>query len=150
MLPKTLINIKNLMRKKRIKSYSNKTQVRILGLLVSMMSNSKVMITLWGNGKPRVYKALLDTGNNLGEGLAISEKTHKALGASYEKLGGIVKSAGKADLEVKGVSNPIELQFKDTIHKVKPVVIVGLRDPVNIGREMMKKLNITLSYGKII
>ena len=72
-----------------------------------MGSNSKVMITLWGEGRPRAYKALMDTGNNLGEGLAISEKTHQALGASFEKLGGTVKSAGKADLEVKGVSNPI-------------------------------------------
>ncbi len=60
------------------------------------------------------------------------------------KLGGAVKSASKADLKVKGVSTPIELSFKDTLYMVKP--IIGLRDDVNIGRELM---DIRLSYGKV-
>ena len=100
-------------------------------------NNSKIRVTLKGEGKPRTYKALLDTGNNLKEGIAISEKTHSDLGAAFTKLGGTVKSAGKADLKVKGVSTPIELSFKDTVYMVKPIVIVGLRDDVNIGRELM-------------
>ena len=112
-------------------------------------NNSKVMVTLKGEGKPRTYKALLDTGNNLMEGIAISPKTHSDLGAAFTKLGGIVKSAGKANLKVKGLSAPIELRFKDTVYRVKPVVIEGLRDEVNIGRELLNRANIGLSYGKV-
>ena len=110
-------------------------------------ANSKIFVTLTGEGNPIRTKALLDSGNNTDCGVVISDKLHNELKASFVKLGGRVLSAGNQRLKVKGVSTPIKLKFKEKTYIVKPMVIVGLNDPVNIGRNFMKRVGIELKFG---
>ena len=110
-------------------------------------ANSKIFVTLTGQGSPIKTKALLDSGNNTDCGVVISEKIHNELKASFVKLGGRVLSAGNQRLKVKGVSTPIKLKFKEKTYIVKPIVIIGLNDPVNLGRNFMKKFGIGLKFG---
>ena len=105
-------------------------------------------MTLTGDKKTLTYNAFLDTGNNVDPGLASSERVHQAIWASFSKLGGDINSAGHAKLKVKGRSTPIKLQFKNKVYVVRPMVVKGLREPVNMGRRFMRDINTTLSYGK--
>ncbi|MDP6725577.1 MAG: reverse transcriptase family protein, partial [Arenicellales bacterium] len=77
----------------------------------------------------------------------ISEKLHKELKSSFAKLGGRVLGASNKKLEVKGVSSPIKLKFKEKTYIVQPLVIKDLNDPVNIGRNFMKRCQIGLKFG---
>ena len=67
-------------------------------------ANSKIFVTLTGQGSQIKTKALLDSGNNTDCGVVISEKIHNELKASFVKLGGKVLSAGNQRLKVRGVS----------------------------------------------
>ena len=114
------------------------------------MSNSKVTVIISSEDNKRQFqvKALLDTGNNIVNGVAISEHTHNRLGGSFLKLGGKnVKGASNKKLPVKGVSTPIKLKIDNKVFLVKPYVIKDLTDPVNIGRKFMEKANLELKYG---
>ena len=65
------------------------------------MANSKTMVTLSSekdNKKQIVTKALLDTGNSVFSGLAISETIHNQLRLGFVKLGGKVKGPDNGSL----------------------------------------------------
>ena len=114
------------------------------------MSNSKISVIISLESDKRQFRveALLDTRNNIVNGVAISEHTHNRLGGSFIKLGGkVVKGASNKKLPVKGVSTPIKLKIDNKVFSVKPYVIKDLTDPVNIGRKFMEKANLELKYG---
>ena len=48
-------------------------------------ANSKIFVTLTGQGSPIKTKALLDSGNNTDFRVVISEKIHNELKASFVK-----------------------------------------------------------------
>ena len=113
-----------------------------------MIANSRVLVKITGEKCPPVkVKALLDSGNNTANGVVISEKLHNRLQCSFLKLGGKVLGAGNQKLKVKGVSSPIKLELNDKTFEIKPVVIEGLTNPINIGRTFMKKYGIALQFG---
>ena len=113
------------------------------------MANSKaiVIISLEKDNKQVKTKALLDTGNSVFSGLAISEAIHNQLGLGFVKLGGKVKGPDNGRLTVKGVSTPIKMQIDNRCFICKPYVIRGMTDSVNIGRQFMAKVNMVLTYG---
>ena len=113
------------------------------------MANSKaiVIISSEKDNKQVKVKALLDTGNSVFSGLAISEAIHNQLGLGFVKLGGKVKGPDNGRLTVKGVSTPIKMQIDNRCFICKPYVIQGMTDSVNIGRQFMAKVNMVLTYG---
>ena len=116
------------------------------------MSNSKVSVNITSESdskKQFKVKALLDTGNSIHSGVAISEHTHNRLGGTFVKLGGkTVKGASNKKLSVKGVSAPVKLSIDNgRTYICKPYVIAGLTDPVNIGRRFMETANVKLNFG---
>ena len=113
-----------------------------------MLANSKLFVTVTRQAGPVKVKALLDSGNNTSSGVVISERLHNQLQCSFLKLGGKVLGAGNQILKVKGVSTPIKLKLDTRIFVIKPLVIEGLTDPVNIGRSFMKKYGLTPHFGQ--
>ena len=83
------------------------------------MSNSKISVINSSESDNRQFqvKALLDTGNNIVNGVAISE--HNRLWGSFIKLEGkVVKEAAKKKLPVKGVTTQIKLKIETRFSKL--------------------------------
>ena len=101
-------------------------------------------------------KALVDTGNNIREGVAISEKLHEALNVGFrirnEKLIGTASAGSK--MTKLGTSNPVKLKFEGIRREftVTPTVIRELVDHVNIGDRFMsnvsqnEQINVRIEY----
>jgi len=56
---------------------------------------------------------MIDQGNTLRSGIAISRELHKKLGGKFEKLGGQTANTAKkgAKLKIIGQSKPMYIQF---------------------------------------
>jgi len=94
---------------------------------------------------------MIDQGNTLRSGIAISRELHKKLGGKFEKLGGQTANTAKkgAKLKIIGQSKPMYIQFSGFRSKkylVKPTIIEDFGDDVNIGSQFLQKYNCELKF----
>ena len=108
-------------------------------------NKSFARIKLEGKDKCKItLKALLDTGNSLVQGCAISEKLHKKLNVGFSEQ--THKSIGTAksgvSLQKIGTSNALKLNIDgiEQTYSVKPTVIKELSDSFNIGDRLLQNI----------
>ena len=96
-------------------------------------------------------RVMIDQGNTLRSGIAISRELHKKLNGKFEKIGGRTANTAKkgAKLKIIGQSEPMYIQFKGLGAKkyvVKPTVIEDFGDEVNIGSKFLQQHNCELRF----
>ena len=100
-------------------------------------SNISVIISSESDNRQFQVKALLDTGNNIVNRVAIPI-TDMVGGAFFKLRGKDVKGASNKKVPVKGFGKPVKLKVDNKVFLVKPYVIRDLTDPVNIGQPFME------------
>ena len=90
-------------------------------------------------------KALVDTGNNVSEEVAISEALHRKLQVGYQNQEKKLIGTAGADARITklGKSNPIKMKFEGIRKEfvITPTVIKELADTVNIGDRFLSNLS---------
>ena len=111
---------------------------------------TSIFVNIVSDKVQATIKAIVDSGNSVTAGTAISGALHKRLliGFSQIKTKKTVKTAGSQVLNVLGVSNELKLYIKgvNKVFSIKPIVIEGLSDKLNIGRKWLAQHNASLSF----
>ena len=119
-------------------------------------SYTKVMLK-GKNNEVFQIRALLDTGNSIQEGAAISEEFHKQLkvGFANRKVMKIGTAKSGSSLQKMGTSNPIQMRIHgiNKVFKVKPTVIRDLSDKLNLGDKFLENIayvsgEVKITYNK--
>ena len=105
-------------------------------------------------GVKRSIRVMIDNGNLVSQGVAVSSKFMEKMGLGYSSLGrGRVPTAGSGAMTNMGISEPFSLKL-DGISKtftVKALVCKELSDEVNIGTGFFQKISVPFSEtsGKV-
>ena len=91
---------------------------------------------------------MIDSGNTVSTGCAITKELHKQLGVGLVRTGaGTVNTAlPGAKIQKIGRSNPIEIEIAGTSPPIRtsiqPIVVDQLSDPLNLGSGFLHELSL--------
>ena len=97
-------------------------------------------------------RVMIDQGNTLHSGVAMSQELHRKLGGLFERLGGRAANTAKkgAKLRVIGQSRPLYIKFglQNRKFMIKPTIIEAFGDAVNIGSQFLQQHGCQLKFSK--
>ena len=111
-----------------------------------------VDVQVEGDRATKRLKVIVDTGNTLRAGVAISKKLHQQLGVGFKRLKkeSIGTAAQGKGMMSMGYSNEVKLRIQGIqgcIFTIHPMVISGMVDDMNIGSFFLQRAQASIQFG---